>query len=89
MTPSRIHTVQTPFKMPNATNKVINPNYTELREYFVSKSRGSDVGHALTVGQFQHKVKNLIEANPDKSLYWAITDEGQFQLYVTIYTKQS
>ena len=67
-------------KVPNYSDQDIPDGYTIVREHFVDNSGFGQVGEsALTVDQFQAEII--------AGRYYAITDIGQFQLYVTEYTK--
>ena len=63
--------------------------FTELAEFFVDSSGfGASDEPALSFEQFVKRGLALIEEN-DESLYWAITSAGQFQVYITAFTKNS
>jgi len=69
------------FKCPNYAGKKIPAKYELVEEFFVDNSGlGTEEELALTAEMFLEKVK--------KGLYYAITAEGQFQVYVGAFRKK-
>ena len=87
MKPTKIRLEQ-PYNTKDLTDVEIPKEFTAIEEFFVDSSGfGKPTEMALTPAQFESKVKNLQESNKSKQLYWGITGMGQFQVYVTVYTK--
>jgi len=62
--------------------------FEPVETFFVDSSGfGSPGEPALTFEEFVKQGLALIEKS-DVSLYWAITSAGQFQVYITAFTKQ-
>ena len=59
------------------------------QEFFVDSSGFGAPGEpALTFPRFCEKVNALISGGPDRAYYAALTGIGQFQVYVTIFSKE-
>jgi len=59
------------------------------QEFFVDSSGFGGSGEAaLTFPRFCEKVNALISAKPERAYYAAVTGAGQFQVYVTIFSKE-
>lgn len=57
----------------------------EVDTFFVDKTGMDKSGPALTPDAFFKEVDDLLKK--DKNLYSAITSEGQFQVYITVFKK--
>lgn len=74
------------FGIPNGTEGLNTDGYTEIDTLFCDSSGlGSASEPALTV----KKLRDIIQWHLDRGgkLYGAITGEGQFQVYITLYKK--
>ncbi len=60
----------------------------EFKKLFVDSSGWGEEGEpALTAEQFAREASDLV-ATTHESLYWGVTEAGQFQIYVTAYKRE-
>jgi len=89
MTMTEQELIRRPFPIPVIGYMDASDNFQEIAEFFVDASGfGEEDEPALTHDQFENKARKLIESRSPVSVYWAVTEVGQFQVYVTAYVKE-
>ena len=86
----KIHKPEDLFKATNMTNESIPEEYEEVQTLFCDSSGfGAPDEPALTQQQAIARTNEILSENKENTLYAAITDAGQFQVYVGIFKKVS
>ena len=86
--PKLVECVEEAFKVPSGcTDEGFNDkDFLVIETLFVDSSGfGREGEAALTVEQFKEKVHDILENYKGENVYGAITGEGQFQVYITLY----
>ncbi len=77
-----------PFPIPVIGYMDVGEKFSELKDFFVDASGFGEEGEpALTHNQFEEKARVLLDETPE-SVYWAVTEVGQFQVHVTAFLKR-
>lgn len=82
-------TLEEVFKSPQTSKPaIVAKGYKEIEEFFCDKSGwGAEDEPALTPKQLISQLKELV--NKHGEVYTAITGEGQFQVYITVFEKST
>ncbi|KKL59091.1 hypothetical protein LCGC14_2218780, partial [marine sediment metagenome] len=76
-----------PFRFPNI-GSMEPEGFEEVKDLFVDSSGFGGPGEpALTAEEFSEQLLAMVEES-EVTLYAAVTEVGQFQLYVTVYRKE-
>ena len=81
--------LEPPFNCPNIGSLDVSAEFEEITNLFCDSSgMGAEDEPALSPGQLVASVKALCEEHKPDTLYWAITEAGQFQVYISVYKER-